>query len=44
MNIMKYLKIQVLLAITVLISACGSTPQPTVTLNTNLLAKEDIKV
>ncbi len=28
----------------ILLSACGSTPQPTVTLNTNLFAKDGLKV
>jgi hypothetical protein len=28
----------------ILLTACGSTPQPTVTLNTNLFAKQDLRV
>jgi hypothetical protein len=33
-----------IIGLVILLSACGSTPQPTVTLTTNLFAKEDLKI
>jgi hypothetical protein len=32
------------IGLVILLSACGSTPQPTVTLTTNIFAKEDLKI
>lgn len=45
---MKYLgfKIKYILiaSLTIFLTACGSTPQPTVTLTTNIFAKDDLKI
>jgi len=43
-NITSHLKAFFITAFAIILTACGSTPQPPVTLDTNLLANKDLKI